>query len=80
MQDNRYEFKSLVGLVLGSTQPELSSNIQELLAQLIGSVSKNKGLTLLVLFLVQVSVLGVRKNGLPGQILVPGSWFLVNLV
>ena len=46
-------------------------------------LSENKGLKFLVLFRVQVSVLGLMKNGLPGQVLVPApkefktSWFLV---
>ena len=46
-------------------------------------LSENKGLQFLVLFRVQVSVLGLMKNGLPGQVLVPApkkfktSWFLV---
>jgi hypothetical protein len=49
-------------------------------------VSENEGLIFLVLFLVKVSVLGLMKNELPGQVLVPApkifktSWFLVNLV
>ena len=44
---------------------------------------QNEELKFLVLFMVQVSVLGLIKNGLPGQVSVPAqkdfmtSWFLV---